>query len=230
MSDGHQHAGDWVGTSTDVHEMRGLQERQKVLLAELQHRTRNLLAVVQSVARQTLRVSPSLPEFAAEFEGRLRALGRVQGLLAQVDHGAIDLHLLLEAELAAHADGAESSGKLVIDGPPVLLPATSAQAFALAIHELATNAVKYGALNQPAGKLEIRWSFQGDAAPEPRVVLDWRESEVKMPDPALPARKGYGSELIERALPYQLHAETRLEFGPDGVRCRIIAPVESGPS
>nr|WP_312029686.1 HWE histidine kinase domain-containing protein [Methylocystis sp. H62] len=83
--------GDWVGTSTDVHQLREFQELQQVLLAELQHRTRNLLAVVQSIARQTIRTSRSLDEFVPQFEGRLRALSRVQGLLARLDHGSIDL-------------------------------------------------------------------------------------------------------------------------------------------
>jgi PAS domain S-box-containing protein len=219
--------GDWVGTSTDVHEMRGLQERQKVLLAELQHRTRNLLAVVQSIARQTMRTGGSLDEFATLFEGRLRALSGVQGLLARVDHGAIDLRELVEAELKAHGDHNTEPGKVIIDGPPAMLSATSAQALALAIHELATNAVKYGALKQPSGKLGVTWQMKGGNGGERRVVLDWRETGVEMPDEgARPRRKGHGSELIERALPYQLHAETRLEFGRDGVRCRIATAVE----
>jgi len=218
--------GDWVGTSTDVHEMRGLQERQKVLLAELQHRTRNLLAVVQSVARQTRRTTGSLDKFATEFESRLRALGRVQGLLARVDQGAIDLQELVQVELNAHGQGDVEPGKVTILGPPASLPASSAQAMALAIHELATNAVKYGALKQASGKLEVTWRIEGDEGPTGRAVLDWRESGVKMPDEAGRTYKGYGTELIERALPYQLKAETHLEFGLDGVRCRIATAVE----
>lgn len=218
--------GEWVGTSTDIHEMRGLQERQKILLAELQHRTRNLLAVVQSIARQTERNSGSLPEFATEFEGRLRALTRVQGLLARVADDAIDLHDLVQAELEAHADG-DLADKASFGGPAAILSAISAQAMALAIHELATNAVKYGAFKQPAGKLAVTWRIENGSDAEPRVVLDWRESGVDMPGPGgRPTRKGYGTELIERALPYQLKAQTRFEFGPDGVHCRIATAIE----
>jgi PAS domain S-box-containing protein len=221
--------GDWVGTSTDVHDLRGLQEHQKVLLAELQHRTRNLLAIVQSIARQTIRASDSLDEFATEFEGRLRALGRVQGLLARVDHGAIDLRELVELELKAHGDVVP--GKVTVDGPPSTLSPASAQTLALALHELATNAVKYGALKQPEGKLEIVWRIEGGESARRRAMLDWRERGVEMANQgAIPSRKGYGSELIERALPYQLKAETRLEFGPDGVRCRIAAAIEGDES
>lgn len=220
---------EWVGTSTDVHDMRGLQDRQRVLLAELQHRTRNLLAVVQSIARQMLRAGGRSPEeFGAEFEGRLRALGRVQGLLAQVDHRAIDLRTLVGAELEAHGGGGSGGGfgpdKVSVDGPPASLPATSAQTLALAVHELATNAVKHGALKGPAGRLAVTWRIEGEGRRR-RVALDWVESGVPMPEGGRPPRRGYGSELLERALPYQLKAGTRLEFGPDGVRCRIEAPV-----
>ncbi|WP_363352446.1 PAS domain S-box protein [Methylocystis echinoides] len=219
--------GDWVGTSTDVHDMREFQERQQILLAELQHRTSNLLAVVQSIARQTMRASRSLDGFAAEFDGRLRALSRVQGLLARPDHGPVDLRELVEMELEAHGGGHLDRDKVTIDGPSVMLPANVAQALALAIHELATNAVKYGALKQPSGKMGIRWRIEDGEAEERRVALEWRETGVDMPDQGDGSSPGgYGRELIERALPYQLKAKTSLEFGPDGVRCRITVVLE----
>jgi PAS domain S-box-containing protein len=218
---------DWVGTMTDIHDLRGLQDRQGVLLAELQHRTRNLLAVVQAIAGQTARRSASIEAFADEFEGRLRALGRVQSLLAQTDHRDVDLHTLVRAELAAHANGALDTDRVTVDGPPAALPATSAQALGLALHELATNALKYGALAQTGGRLSVIWRtvMQG---PQRQVTLEWRESGVAMPAPDGPRRKGYGSELIQRALPYQLKASTSLEFGPDGVVCLIRVPVRGG--
>lgn len=218
--------GEWVGTMTDIHDLRGLQDRQQVLMAELQHRTRNLLAVVQSIARQTLRTSASMSAFGSEFESRLRALSRVQGLLSRIDDQDIDLRTLVEVELFAHGDGGVASGKVEIEGPPIALPATSAQALGLAVHELATNAVKYGALAQPAGKLKITWNLEADGA-ERRVMFEWSESGVRMPEGGLPKRKGYGSELIERALPYQLQAKTDLQFGTDGVRCVIVAPARA---
>lgn len=219
--------GDWVGTSTDVHDMRECQERQQVLLAELQHRTCNLLAVVQSIARQTMRAGRSFDEFAMEFNGRLRALSRVQGLLARPDHGPVDLRELIEIELEAHGGGDTDRDKVTLDGPSAMLPANVAQALALAIHELATNAVKYGALKQPSGKLQIRWRIEGRAPEERRVALEWRETGVDMQNRnGDPATRGYGSELIERALPYQLKAETSLEFGPEGVHCRITIAIE----
>jgi PAS domain S-box-containing protein len=212
---------EWVGTSSDIHDLRSLQDRQQVLLAELQHRTRNLLAVVQSIMRQTIRLTGSPENFGNEFESRLRALSRVQGLLARTDYQAIDLAELVWAELTAHGDGSAMPGKVRVEGSPVAVSAGSAQALALALHELATNAVKYGALAQPAGKIAVTWGIVEDGASR-RIQLEWRESGVAMPEGGRPARKGYGTELIERALPYQLKTKTKLEFGPEGVLCDIV--------
>jgi PAS domain S-box-containing protein len=215
---------DWVGTMTDIDDLRGLQSRQHVLMAELQHRTRNLLSVVQSIANHTIRSSTSLEAFGTRFGSRLRALSRVQSLLARVEDQVIDLHALVTAELAAHSEEDVESSKIRVSGPSVALPPTAAQALGLALHELATNAVKYGALAQPTGKLEVTWELKAKK-PTSEIALEWRESGVSMPEVGSPKRKGYGSELIERALPYQLRAKTHLEFGPDGVRCAIRVPV-----
>lgn len=214
---------EWVGTMTDIHDLRGLKDRQAVLLAELQHRTRNLLAVVQSIAGQTLRKSGSLEDFGSEFEGRLRALSRVQGLLARGDHQDVDLRSLLDLELTAHGEGVMEEGRVTLSGPPVALSTLSAQAMGLALHELATNAVKYGAFARPGGSLSVTWEA-GPGSGGLEVALEWRESGVTMPDGAAPRRQGYGTELIRRALPYQLKARTTLEFGHDGVRCTIAVP------
>src|SRR3954447_13126597 len=127
------------------------------------------------------------------------------------------------AELAAHSDVEMDSEKIAVIGPAVALPPNAAQALGLALHELATNALKYGALAQPAGKLEVTWDVK-DTKPTTEVALLWRESGVSMPA-APPKRSGYGRELIERALPYQLGAKTQLEFEPDGVRCAIVVPI-----
>ncbi|WP_198380081.1 sensor histidine kinase [Roseomonas sp. KE2513] len=223
-SDGAAGSGDWVGTMTDIHDLRGLKDRQAVLLAELQHRTRNLLAVVQAIASQTMRKSRSLEDFGGEFEGRLHALSRVQSLLARSDHQDIDLHSLLEMELTAHGDGTVNSGRITVGGPPVSLPALSAQAMGLAVHELATNAVKHGALSRPDARLSVTWETGGGNGTG-QVVLEWRERGVPMPEDGAPRRQGYGTELIRYALPYQLRAKTSLDFGHDGVRCTIAVPV-----
>jgi PAS domain S-box-containing protein len=216
---------EWIGTMTDIHDLHSLNDRQIVLLTELQHRTRNLLGVVQAVARQTLHKSSSLEEFRAAYEQRLAALGRVQSMLALIDHGDVSLRAIIEAELVAHGDGAMYSDKIKAEGPELALSATSAQALALGIHELATNAVKYGALAQPEGRLTVTWTASRTGQ-QCLATIEWRESGVAMPEPNEGRRKGYGTELITKALPYQLKAKTELTYGADGVRCTIAIPVK----
>lgn len=216
---------EWVGTMTDVHDLRTLKDRQQVLLQELQHRTRNLLGVIQAMASRMMDKGPSLTDFRVDFEERLRALSRVQSLLAKVDYGRFPLRALIEAELAAHGDGDLGSDKIEVIGPDISLHPMAAQTLALAIHELATNALKYGALAQSVGKLSIKWAIEQDES-QYFLVLEWRETNVQMPDDSVPRRKGYGTELIERALAYQLKAAARLEFGRDGVSCVIRVPVQ----
>jgi two-component sensor histidine kinase len=216
---------EWVGTSTDIHELRGLQSRQQILLAELQHRTRNLLALVQAMARRTLRSAGSFKEFAEMYESRLAALSRVQSVIASTGDDTVNLRLLVEAELEAHQG--DASDRISVAGPDIEIPTSSAQTLALAIYELATNAVKHGAIGQPHGHLAVTWRLETGRVQPGRLVLEWRERGVAMPDAASPRRKGYGSELIEKALPYQLSAETSIYFGADGVHCTIAVPFSS---
>ncbi len=204
---------------TDIHRVRDLQERQSVLMAELQHRTRNLLGVTLAVAGQTLRSSTSLEDFAREFQSRLATLARVQVLLAHPDR-EIYLQELIEAELAAHQTAAKP--QTFVRGPPTRLSAETAQTLALALHELTTNAVKYGALANEEGRLSITWEL---ASPRELVLL-WKESGVDMQPMDISKRRGYGSELLEHALPYQLDAETSLVFERDGVRCTVKLPLD----
>jgi PAS domain S-box-containing protein len=218
---------EWLGTATDVDDILNLQERQAVLVGELQHRTRNLMAVVQSVTLRTIRGSRSLDEFRRNIDARMQALARVQGVLSRRDMGArVTFDTLLREELSAHValDAKGKGTQVSIAGPSgIPLQSSLVQTFALAIHELATNAVKYGALSTPDGHLAVRWEeLRRDGEP-PRMRVDWRENGVaNMPDPAAPPRGGgYGRELIERALPYQLGARTRYRFLPDGVHCTI---------
>jgi two-component sensor histidine kinase len=132
---------------------------------------------------------------------------------------------LLKAELGALSD--ISPNKIEFGGPNLSLPPNAAQALGLALHELATNAVKHGGLGQAAGKLAVAWDVTADS--DPAGGAQWQESEAQMPAPGPPNRKGYGSELIERALAYQLSAKTRLEWGPDGVLCEISVPLPRPP-
>ncbi|MGI4946816.1 MAG: sensor histidine kinase, partial [Janthinobacterium lividum] len=227
---------EWFGTSTDMHEMRELQERQSVLVAELQHRTRNLIAVVRSVADKTLAGSATLDDFRARFRDRLSALSRVQGLLSRLADGErVTFGALVRAELTA-LGALERDGRgpqVTLDGPAdVQLRSATVQTLALALHELATNAVKHGALSRPGGRLQVRWKVVRREDGERRLQVEWEEAGVAIPAPAAgqARRSGYGRELIERALPYQLGAETHYELGPDGVRCTIVMPVSAKPA
>jgi PAS domain S-box-containing protein len=207
---------EWLGTTADIDDLKRLQAEQSVLVAELQHRTRNLLAVVRNVARRSIASGPGRDE----YDMRLAALGRVQGFLARTGRYTVALHDLVGAELQAAGGGA--SDRVAVEGPPVALPGEGAQPVALALHELATNAVKYGAIAQPTGKLSVTWRIETQENGAGLLVV-WQESGVAMPD-GPPVRQGYGTELITRALPYQMGADTALEFTPDGVRCSILLP------
>ncbi|GGD97017.1 methyltransferase [Aureimonas endophytica] len=224
---------EWLGTSTDIDEMRQMQERQGVLLAELQHRTRNLLGVVRAIAEKTAESSPGFTEFLLQFRERLGALSRVNALLSRLEEGRrVTFDELVHTELSARGALAEPQSRRVrLDGPAgVRLRSATVQTIALAIHELATNATKYGALAAPDGELAVNWRVETDPASQKRRLrVEWIESGVTgLPMPNAPAEGGgYGRELIERALPYQLKAETTYEIGPDGVHCTIDLPIES---
>ncbi|WP_347269760.1 PAS domain S-box protein [Rhizorhabdus histidinilytica] len=219
---------EWLGTSTDIDDIRDLQERQRILVAELQHRTRNLMGVVRSMADKTARASADLPDFRARFRDRLESLSRVQSLLSRLnEHDRVSFDELVGAELAA-LDG--TADRVSLEGPGgVRLRSSTVQTLAMALHELATNAVKYGALGQPQGRLRIRWSLEPNGPGDrPWLHIDWRERGVVMPPAgSAPAGGGQGRELIERALPYQLKARTSFELGADGVHCTIGLPVSA---
>jgi two-component system, chemotaxis family, CheB/CheR fusion protein len=214
---GNQRTVGVVVSFVDVTTLTRAEEHQRVLLAEVQHRTRNLLAVVQSIAKQTVgRGGP-----VDDFLDRLTALGRVQNLISQSDNDTIDLGDVVRLELAAHGGGV--NGNVHIDGPPVALSVEYVQALALALHELATNAVKHGALKDQNGELDVAWMIEHDTSEDPILRLTWQESGVAMP--ADTSRQGYGRRLIERSLAFTLRATTELSFGTDGVLCQIEVPL-----
>lgn len=219
---------EWIGSSTDIDDLRDLQERQGVLVAELQHRTRNLIAVVRQVADKTARASADLSDFRARFRDRLDALARVQGLLSRLkDQDRVSFDELIRTELAAHGAEPDQDARVHLSGVTgVRLRSSTVQTLALAIHELATNAVKYGALSQPAAHLMIRWSMIEEGG-EHWLHIDWRETDVLMPESAFAQGSGQGRELIERALPYQLAAKTTYVLESNGVHCTIMMPVSA---
>lgn len=217
-----------IGVMQDVTERRHWQERLQILVGELQHRTRNLLRIVRSVADRTIAGSADLDTFRESFLDRLDALARIQGLLSRLgDHDRVTFDDLLSAELSAMDDG---SGRVQLLGPKgIRLRSSTVQILAMALHELATNAMKYGALRHAGAQLSIRWWMgETDARGRRLLNIEWRESGVPMATQDLGALgRGQGRELIERALPYQLDAETLYELHSDGIRCAIALPVSA---
>lgn len=221
---------EWLGTCTDVHELRQLQERQRVLVGELQHRTRNLIGVINAMCDRTARSSDDFAEFRTKYRDRLDAMARVQGLLSRLSpDDRITFDELIETELAA-LDGDETAGKVRTVGPRgVRLRSSTVQTLAMALHELTTNALKHGALGQDGAQLEVAWALEpqdkddlGDN--EPWLRIDWRESGVQIQGGAGKG-SGEGLELIEKSLPFQLGARTAYQLGPHGVDCTIWIPI-----
>jgi two-component sensor histidine kinase len=206
----------------EMAELQRLQSQQRVLVSELQHRTRNLLAVVRAIAAHSFAGHETNGALDGFFE-RLSSLGRVQGLISRAEGERVKLADIVRAELEAYAHATRS--RLEMHGPTVRLASHQVQIIALALHELVTNAVKYGALQAPEGRLSITWETWLGAQGRQRLALLWRESGVKMP-PHAGMRRGQGRELIENALRFSLHADTQLVFGEDGVWCRIELPVD----
>ena len=207
-----------VVTFVDVSERRRSSDQRTVLLQELNHRVKNSLATVQSIASQTFRYTDTREAFQQTFEARLMALAKTHDLLTKNDWETASLRELLLAELEPY--GGNESSRFAIDGEDVRLASPVALALGLVFHELATNAVKYGALSVPGGRVEIGWKI-GDG--ERR--LRWHWSETGGPPVKKPARRGVGTRVIEKGLMHEFGGEARIDFDPSGVRCSIDLPL-----
>ena len=215
-------AGEVVGltcASVDVTERKEGEAHLRLLLRELTHRSKNLLAVIQAMARQTAHHAGSVDGFLTQFGARLQALAASHDLLVRESWYGASLNELIRSQLAGYLD--RSAGQVSIDGPPIALKPEAAQNLGLALHELAINAAKYGALSVPAGRVSITWS-QPESTSGNAIALEWREQL----GPKVKGRrkKGFGSMVIERNLTRAFDAEVNLEFDPDGLRCHIVIP------
>jgi two-component sensor histidine kinase len=205
--------------SASQERLRQFGRRQAVLVAELQHRTRNLLGVIRSVVRRTAETSDDLESFLTHFDGRLSAIVRTHTALTRGHEVSACLEALILEEFLAAA-GAE---RVTLEGPEVQLSGKVAESISLAMHELVTNAVKYGALATPKGHVHVSWTVS-ERDGGPRLALNWRETGVGVID-VQPSRMGFGRRLLEKALPYELGACTALQFAPGGVCVSIEAPL-----
>jgi PAS domain S-box-containing protein len=208
-----------IVTLTDITERKRAEEQQTTMVAELNHRVKNILAIVQSVAAQTMRSSGSLANFANAFAGRLKALAIAHDILTQTRWIGIGLSELLAAVLGPYRSLDETRVSIV--GPAILLPARAVVPLSMVLHEMATNAAKYGALSKRRGNIAITWQVSG--GDDKSVELVWQERggpKVKVGAPA-----GFGTKLIGRIIRHDLDGKTKADFDPAGVRWTIAFPV-----
>jgi two-component system CheB/CheR fusion protein len=192
-----------------------LRQHEQARFFEFQRQMRGLLALIRAVVRRSAAASLSADEFAAHLEGRLDAISRVHGILMRAPGAIVDLMELVSEEFLAQAipDSHVDTG-----GPPVTLSGKAAGSIALALHELTTNALKFGALSVPNSRVSVLWRW--DAEDPQSIRLEWREQGMALESP--PTHRGFGMELLERTLPYELHARVNVEFAAEGLQCVIV--------
>ncbi|MFZ4407959.1 MAG: PAS domain-containing protein, partial [Paracraurococcus sp.] len=193
------------------------------MVAELNHRVRNMLQVVLAVFQRTLHTSTSLEEFGKTFRGRMQALARAHELVSATGWTRVALRDLVQKEIEPYAEGLE---RIRMEGGPVALSPRIALSLGMALHELATNASKYGALSVAGGLVVVAWSDPGGAAP--RLRLTWTERDG--PPVTAPKRRGFGSELIERTVQHDLHGSCTLHYAAAGVRAELEFPLDREPA
>lgn len=202
-----------LSISRDVTARREFDERRELLIHELNHRVKNTLALVQALAQQSFRPDADAAEAPANFEGRLRTLAAAHDLLTREHWEGVTL-----AELVRAATSALDDDRISATGPAMTVTPKAAVALAMAIHELGTNAIKYGALSSDDGGVDIAWSAQGDT-----FVLEWREHGG--PPVSRPAARGFGVRMIERVLASDIGGTVKMEFLGSGLQCRVEAPL-----
>jgi two-component sensor histidine kinase len=216
--------GGWVATYADVSERRAAEERQMLLMRELDHRAKNALAVVQAALRLTPK--DDAETYARAVGGRVAALARAHTLLAKGQWSGAELRDLARGELApflgAAAADKRPQPRAALDGPDVTLVPGAAQAISMALHELATNATKHGALSTPEGRVSVFWEADGEAG---LLRLLWAEAGGPRLTGAPPTRRGFGSRLLEATLKDQLGGKLERDWRPGGLVCTIELPL-----
>ncbi len=209
-----------VGISYDITPAKQAAEKQALLVRELHHRVKNTLATVQAIMGATARTAMSVEEFQSSFQGRIASLAKTHSMLANDDWQTVTFRQLLSAELEPYDDG--SGKRLRLDGPVVVLPSDVAVPLGMAVHELTTNAAKYGALSELGSSIDVRWELvHVDGAEK----LRWQWTEHDGPPVEAPTREGFGSRLLRRVLTSQIGAEVDIDFAPAGLRVAAIVPL-----
>jgi PAS domain S-box-containing protein len=203
------------GISRDITAIKDAEAQRKLLLDEMNHRVKNALAMIMAIARQTL-VGVDADAWAS-FDARVLAMAHANETLAGENWAAADVGAIVAEALGAHGDG-----RIDAAGPTVEISASATLSLSLALHELGTNALKYGALSVPRGRVEVRWRIvAGPGAP--KLAIDWREIDGALVTP--PVARGFGSRLIERLAGDTAGTRARLDFRPGGVECRLVLPL-----
>ena len=205
-----------TGLIRDITELHRWRESQRLLVGELNHRVKNMLAVVQSVAHQTRRTTAGIEEFATAFEQRLQAIAAAHSLLTQQNWKGADLRDLIHVALGSFAT---EEGRLQIEGQRLTLRPDATISFAMALHELATNALKYGALKNEHGRVEVRWQVA-----DGNVIFGWSEHDG--PPVLPPSREGFGTRLLERGIARELGGRVQVDYESDGVRWVVEFPLD----
>lgn len=208
-----------TGAAVDVTERKENEQHLRLLMRELTHRSKNLLAVIQAMARQTARHAGSIDEFVEIFSARLQALARSHDLLVQEGWHGASLTEMVRSQLGHHID--RENSQVTLTGPDIFLKPEAAQNIGLALHELSTNAAKYGALSMPSGHVSITWARR---PPEAGGGFELTWSEKGGPAVVEPKSRGFGSLVIERNLARALDGKVDVEFAPSGLRCFISVP------
>jgi PAS domain S-box-containing protein len=209
----------FVGTAQDITERKEREEREHLLMRQINHRAKNMLSVVDSIAHQTATRNPE--DFVKRFSERIQALSANQDLLVRNEWRGVGAEDLVRAQLAPFAELIGS--RIVLDGPKLRLNAASAQAIGLAVHELATNAGKYGAISTDRGRVDICWGTDGDT-----FTMGWTEHEG--PPVSLPKRRGFGTIVMKTMAERSVDGTVDLDFAPSGVMWRLTCPAANALS
>ena len=202
--------------------MAKAEAHQRTLIEELNHRVKNMLTVVNAMARQTLASNPAPDVFSEKFIRRIDALGRTHALLSREQWGAVQMADIARESLEHYL--VEDKKRVVLKGPPVALDPKTAVALGIVFHELATNAVKHGALSNHTGTVSVSWTFDDEQA----VALQWEENGG--PEASPPSRVGFGSRLIKLELTHELHGEVELIYDKCGLRVTMEFPLGGSPT
>lgn len=208
-----------ICAAVDITERKDHEQRMRLVMRELSHRSKNLLAVVQAIARQTAQQADSVKEFLEKFGERVRALAGAQDLLVAGNWSGASLRDVVNGQLGHYTP--EDHDRVIVEGPDIKLSPDAMQTLSLALHELATNAAKYGALSNDVGKVGVTWTVDPDQS-----VLDLRWTEEGGPPVTAPSRRGFGRIVIERNVARSLEADVKLDFAPEGFNASFRIPLE----